>query len=182
MDSITRGRSVIRDVDLSGIIVGPFAILKELKSANLFESKISNTDLSCSHISGSLNSSSLTNVRLEESRLDGVLLCNAQIHGCNFSKSRLAVNMDGSTCEETRFTKARYTTGSSGMEYGGRRVKFINCDFTGAFFDRVEFRASRFINCIFTGARFKSCDLRGAKFEGGVLPLATQFENMEAPT
>lgn len=181
INSIVAGQPIISDIDLSGIIIGPFAVLNELKTVNLFESKISNSDLSYSKISGSINKSILMNVNFEGSLLDRALLCKAEIKNCVFSNSKLVINMDDTICETTHFVKTRFVAGSSGMEYGGRRVKFINCDFTNAVFDRVEFRASKFINCVFTDAKFKKCDFRGVKFEGGVLPLATQFENMDIP-
>ncbi|MCW0367158.1 hypothetical protein NB699_002141 [Xanthomonas sacchari] len=182
IDSIVAGRPIIRDADLSGITIGPFAILEQLKTANLFESRISNTDLSYSKISGSANDSSFMNVSFESASLNGALLCRSEIKNCNFSKSKLAINMDDAICEKTDFVKARFAGGSCGVEYGGRRVKFMDCDFTGAVFERVEFRASTFINCIFADAKFKKCDLRGARFEAGVLPLAAQFEDMDIPS
>ncbi|WP_295485326.1 pentapeptide repeat-containing protein [uncultured Pseudomonas sp.] len=89
--------------------------------------------------------------------------------------------MDDAVCEVATFVRARFLGGGSGMEYGGRRVTFVGCDFTEAVFDRVEFRASTFVDCTFTGAALKRCDFRGVKFEGGILPLAHQFEFMEVP-
>lgn len=85
-------------------------------------------------------------------------------------------------CEASHFVKAKFVAGSSGIEYGGCRVRFVDCDFTGAVFDRVEFRATKFINCTFTDAKFKKCDFRGVKFEGGILPIIAQFENMDIPS
>ncbi|WOS40426.1 pentapeptide repeat-containing protein [Xanthomonas rydalmerensis] len=181
IDSITAGRPIISDADLSGITIGPFAVLEQLKTANLFESRISDTDLSYSKLSGSANNSFFMRVSLENASLNRVILCRSEIINCSFSRSKLVINMDDTICEKTAFVKARFAGGSYGMEYGGRRVKFIDCDFTDAVFDRVEFRASTFINCIFADAKFRKCDFRGARFEAGVLPLATQFENMDIP-
>lgn len=31
-------------------------------------------------------------------------------------------------CEESHFVKAKFVAGSSGIEYGGRRVRFVDCD------------------------------------------------------
>lgn len=90
--------------------------------------------------------------------------------------------MDDAVCEASHFVKAKFVAGSSGIEYGGRRVRFVDCDFTCAVFDRVEFRATKYINCTFTDAKFKKCDFRGLKFEGGILPIITQFENMDIPS
>lgn len=181
IDLIMAGRAVISDIDLSGITIGPFAVVEKLRNTNLFESKINNSNLSFSRISGSISNSYLSHVSFERSYLDGCLLFETKIKNCNFNKSKLVVNMDDAECEESCFVEAKFTGSSSGIEYGGRRVKFINCDFTGAIFDKVEFRASRFVNCIFTDTKFKRCDFRGVKFEGDILPSASQFENMNTP-
>lgn len=162
--------------------IGPFALLSELKAVNLFESKITNTDMSYSKVSGSINNSILANVDFENACLDSALLCKAEIKRCNFSKSKPVINMDDAVCEASHFVKAKFVAGSSGIEYGGRRVRFVDCDFTCAVFDRVEFRATKYINCTFTDAKFKKCDFRGVKFEGGILPITTQFENMDIPS
>lgn len=181
IDLIMLGRAVICDIDLSGITIGPFAVVEKLRNTNLFESKINNSNLSFSKISGSISNSYLSHVNFQRSYLDGCSLFETKIKNCNFNKSKLVVNMDDAECEESCFVEAKFIGSSYGLEYGGRRVKFINCDFTGTIFDKVEFRASRFVNCIFTDTKFKRCDFRGVKFEGDILPSASQFENMDIP-
>ncbi|HAM9406543.1 TPA: pentapeptide repeat-containing protein [Escherichia coli] len=178
---ISLGKPIIECADLSGIIIGPSAVVDCLRKTNLSESEIYNSNLSYSSISANISSCNIRDVNFEYSFFDGVMLFKAKISNCNFYKSKLTVNMDDAICENNNFKKAKFTGGSLGYEYGGRRVKFINCDFTGAVFNRVEFRASRFLNCIFVDTKFKKCDLRGARFENGVLPLKTQFENMDIP-
>ena len=49
---------------------------------------------------------------------------------------------------------------------GGRRTKFIECDFSRCLFKRVEFWATRFENCVFEGAKFDWCELAHNKYEG----------------
>ncbi|WP_233266587.1 pentapeptide repeat-containing protein [Pantoea ananatis] len=73
-----------------------------------------------------------------------------------FSKSKPVINVDDAVCEASHFVKAKFVAGSSGIEYGGRRVRFVDCDFTGTVFDRVEFRATKYINCTFTDAKLKN--------------------------
>ncbi|PQK96001.1 pentapeptide repeat-containing protein [Pantoea ananatis] len=138
--------------------------------------------MSYSKVSGSINNSILTNVDFENACLDSALLCKAEIKRCDFQKSKPVINVDDAVCEASHFVKAKFVAGSSGIEYGGRRVRFVDCDFTGTVFDRVEFRATKYINCTFTDAKLKKCDFRGVKFEGGILPITTQFENMYIPS
>jgi uncharacterized protein YjbI with pentapeptide repeats len=76
------------------VTIGPFALLSELKAVNLFESKITNTDMSYSKVSGSINNSILANVDFENACLDSALLCKAEIKRCNFSKSKPVINVD----------------------------------------------------------------------------------------
>ncbi|MTU41879.1 pentapeptide repeat-containing protein [Parabacteroides merdae] len=99
---------------------------------------------------------------------------------CNFRKSKLVINADDAIFENCCFIDAKFGIITYGYEYGGRRTKFYNCDFTGAEFKNVEFRASKFYNCNFTRTRFISCDLRGIKFEGNE-PKIEQYERMKIP-
>ncbi len=181
IDSIISNRAIINEGNLSGIIIGPDALLDELKNKSLYQAYISNSNLSYARISGSMSNSHLTKVDLTRSILDRCVLFESYISECDFSHSKLVVAMNDSTCEDSNFSGARFSSGSVGLEYGGRRVKFINCNFTSTVFDKVEFRASKFIDCIFTEAKFKKCDFRGVKFEGGILPSVMQFENMDVP-
>lgn len=59
---------------------------------------------------------------------------------CNFRKSKLVINADDAIFENCCFIDAKFGIITYGYEYGGRRTKFYNCDFTGAEFKNVEFR------------------------------------------
>ena len=89
--------------------------------------------------------------------------------------------MDDAVCEDCNFASVQFNAGTLGLEYGGRRVKFKNCNFTNAIFNRVEFRASKFINCNFENTKFINCDFRGVKLEGLNRPHSSQFEKMDIP-
>ncbi len=179
--AIVNGQPIIDGIDLSGISIGDSAILNELSDVNLFKSKINNSNFSYSTMMGSLSGSDFVNVNFVGSIFDQCLLSGSRINGCNFSKCKFIVKMNDAKCEGCCFISVVFKNSSSGFEYGGRRVSFVNCDFTNAIFDKITFRASRFLNCTFTNAKFKSCDLRGARFEGGILPSAEQFVHMDVP-
>ena len=182
IQSICSDRASIDGADLAGLSIGPDAVLSEFKNKSLYHSNISNSNLSYANISGGMSNSSFVNVIFIKSHLDRCILLECTVVNCDFSHSRLVAKMDDTVCENSNFTGAKFGAGSTGLEYGGRRVKFINCDFSGAVFNKVEFRASKFINCSFSGARFINCDLRGVKFDGEVMPSASQFEKMDVPT
>lgn len=182
IDSIVSNRASIEHADLSGISIGPDALLNELKNKSLYRAIVKDSNLSHARISGSMSNSLFVRVDLTKSNLDGCVLLESHIVDCNLSESKLILKMDDTICENSNFSGARIGSGSSGVEYGGRRVKFINCNFTDVIFNRVELRASKFINCNFNGAKFINCDLRGVKVEGGTMPLISQFEKMDPPT
>lgn len=182
INSIIESQANIENADLSGIIIGPDAFLNELKSKSLYKATIKNSNLSHAKISGSMSNSLLLKVDLTKSNLDRCTLFECHVVDCNFSQAKLVVSMDDGTYENSNFLGAKIGAGSMGIEYGGRRVKFIDCNFRNAVFNRVEFRASKFINCNFEGAKFINCDLRGVTVEGGVKPLISQFEKMDPPT
>lgn len=182
ISSIISNRANIECADLSGISIGPDALLNELKNKSLYGAVVRDSNLSHASISGSMSNSLFVRVDLSKSNLDRCILLESRIVDCNLSQSRLILKMDDTICENSNFSRARIGSGGSGVEYGGRRVKFINCNFTDVIFNRVEFRASKFINCNFNGAKFINCDLRGVKVEGGTIPLISQFEKMDPPT
>lgn len=170
----------IKDINLSGIIIATNSPIKQLQNAHLYQSKLNDVNMSHSHISCFADVSLWNCVDFSETIFDRCTMCKSNITKCNFKKSKLVVNADDSIFSDCNFTRAKIGIGTYGHEYGGRRTKFYNCDFTGAEFKNVEFRASIFCNCDFTGTRFISCDLRGAKFEGNE-PTIEQYERMIIP-
>lgn len=182
LSALTKGAVALVDVDMAGITIGKTGPLKELWNINLYQAKLVNADMSYADIACSLNEIALQRVILIDADLDRCLIRKAKIIECDFSASKLIVSLDDSIFEMCKFKGAAFLSGRAGAEYGGRRVKFIGCDFSGAIFKGVEFRASQFVDCLFDGAKFIECDFRGVKAKGGVLPVASQFEKMEAPT
>ncbi|WP_375377911.1 pentapeptide repeat-containing protein [Paenibacillus sp. MZ04-78.2] len=80
--------------------------------------------------------------------------------------------MDDTRYHHCRFTGTQFI-GHGWLEFGGRRVKFYNCNFTNATFRRVELRAARFYDCIFDNTTFIKCELSGTKAEGGRLAICS---------
>lgn len=173
---------LLSGTDLAGISIGVEGPIRDLWNLNLYQARISNSDMRFAEIACSMNESTLDYVQLAESHLDRCLFKRATIRNCDFSGARLIANLDDSVCEQCKFRHTLFSAGKTGSEYGGRRVRFIGCDFAGATFRRVEFRASQFIDCDFRDAKFIECDLRGVKVHGGFLPRPEQFEAMDVPS
>lgn len=180
LERFTQKAVEMANLDLSGIELDCKSSVIQLRKAYLYQSKLENIDMSYSLISCSAAESSWYNINFFKAKLDGCMMDKSNIKESNFQRAKLVINADDTVFENCSFSEAKIGIKTYGYEYGGRRTKFYNCDFTGAEFKNVEFRASRFFNCNFIGTKFISCDLRGIKFEGNE-PDKEQFEKMEIP-
>ena len=86
-------------------------------------------------------------------------------------------SFDDSVVENCNFEGSKFR-GKWMMGYGGRRVKFVNCNFNLTEFKQVEFRATEFINCSFVGAKFEKSLFCAVKFTSGA-PEEAQFEKSD---
>lgn len=180
--AISHGNTTLNDVDIAGIAIGGPGQVKDLWNANLYRAKLSDVDLSFAKLACSMNEAQLSRVNLSGARMDRCLIRKSVLSACDFTTANVVANLDDTVFESCKFNDTRFSGGKSGAEYGGRRTKFLGCDFSGAEFNCVEFRASQFIDCFFEGAKFVGCDLRGAKATGGVLPATFQFQKMDVPS
>lgn len=169
----------LENIDLAGITIGGNSVLVE--NPSLYKSTLIKVDLSYSNIFVNAQESNWSQVNFTKAKLDRCSLNKSHIKDCNFQGAKLVINTDDSVFENCNFINTKIGIGTLGYEYGGRRVKFYNCDFTNALFKGVEFRASKFVNCNFTETEFVNCDFRGVKVDGGIVPLASQFEKMDIP-
>ncbi len=169
----------LRDVDLAGIHLGNK--IKLLEHSSLSNSKLYNVNLSYSVIDVNAHGSVWELSDFTKTKLNRTGLNKTIIKQCNFQEAKLIFNADDAVFEDCSFVGAKIGIGTYGHEYGGRRTKFYNCDFTDAQFARVEFRASKFYNCNFTNTTFIKCDFRGVKMEGCILPKLSQFTDMDIP-
>lgn len=152
--------------DLRGIVISAEGAIPELLATNLYRKELSCIDLAYSHIEGSMSEGTFDHVNFEESRLTHVLATKTIFRSCSFEHAKLRLQANDAIFESCNFRRVQCTGSASLQEWGGRRAKFANCDFSGAIFRRVEFRASSFEDCCFHGAIFERCDLRGATFLG----------------
>ena len=169
----------LKDIDLAGIHLGNK--IKLLEHSSLSKSKLYNVNLSYSFIDVDAHESVWELSNFTKAKLNRSVLSKSIIKQCNFQEAKMVIKADGTVFEDCSFVGAKIGIGTYGYEYGGRRTKFYNCDFTDAQFVRVEFRASRFSNCNFTNTAFVACDFRGVKMEGCILPKLSQFSDMDIP-
>lgn len=129
------------------------------------------------HFRVAMTSGAFRSVNFTKAKFDKCRLKDAHFLDCMFIRARLVVNADGAVFDRCDFSSAVFSGGRPGNEYGGRRMRFSNCDFENATFRGVEIRASIFNQCSFAGAIFKDCDIRGAKFENAKALSNEVFQN-----
>ncbi|WP_177224704.1 pentapeptide repeat-containing protein [Variovorax sp. 770b2] len=165
---LLEARELHGHADLRGMVMAADGAIDELTSANLFEVKMSDVDLSGALLATSMSSAKFLRVRFDNATLDRVLAKKAVFEACSFAGSKLTFQADDAVFNTCDMSSARFLGTGSLQEWGARRAKFTNCDLTDALFKRVEFRACEFDNCKFDGCVFERCDLRGAKFLGAL--------------
>ncbi len=178
---LTRGSVVFNNLDLAGITIGQEGPVKDFWNVNLYRATLVDVNLRHALLAGSMSEARFTQVCLAQATLDACSLRNAVIRNCDFSDAKLLLNADDAVFEHCEFTGAAFKS-RRGNEFGGRRVRFTQCDFSNATFHRAEFRASIFVDCNFTGVKFAGCDFRGVKIEGSTRAFVDQFENMAPPS
>lgn len=167
--------------DFSGIVIGPDSDLDTLRGVSLHQAQIQAVNFSHALVATSFNQSSLEQVDFTYAQLDYCSFNQARIERSSFLHADILANMDDVVCVDCVFDSALFKAGMAGIEFGGRRATFINCDFTSTIFKAVAFRAAHFIDCTFHKTQFISCDLRGMKTQGGTALQPQQFKLMAVP-
>lgn len=201
LETMIKGQCSLSRVDLSGIELGPLASIEAMKWMNLYHARLNEVNLAYASLSGSMSGSRFSGVNFTQAILDRVTIMDSSMERCDYTEARVIANMDKSILTDCTFRRARLSAGAMGLEYGGRFVKFHQCEFTDAVFRRVEFRrcefvncrfdgvefieaslrTSKFVNCSFEGARFVRCDIKGMTMLEGSRAAANQFKGMKVP-
>jgi len=166
-------------IDLGGISVGLDGPVKYLWDQHFIGKKISNVDLSSGRFSCGFGHSQLSNLNIGNAFFDNCQMHKSVITGCVFDNTDVrGISCDDSVFQKCSFRSAKLRSGIPLGGWGGKRVRFEDCDFTNATFRSVLFRASVFQGCVFENTHFHNCDMRGAKFFGGI-PDLNEFSACE---
>lgn len=166
VQQLLQHRELHGHADLRGMVMAADGAIDELVSANLFEVKMSDVDLSGALLAASMSNANFLRVRFDNATLDRVLAKKTVFEACSFTGAKLNVQADDTAFNTCDMSSTRFLGTGSLQEWGARRAKFTNCSLTDPLFKRVELRACEFDNCKFDGCVFERCDLRGAKFLG----------------
>jgi uncharacterized protein YjbI with pentapeptide repeats len=180
INQLTQHPIVLENADLAGIEISGRTPNLELRLINFYKAQLRHVDLKSALIACSMSESIMQDVDFSDATLSKCGMKKANITNCKFIKSKLTIVAHDAIFDNCNFTDAQFLCGKQGHEYGGRRVKFHNCNFTRSIFKHVEFRATLFSECLFESARFIGCDFRGTKSHNSDA-VVQQFENMDVP-
>lgn len=160
------------NLDLGGITVGLEGPVKYLWDQSFMRKKISNVDLSSGRFSAGFNLSQLSDLTFKNAFFDNCAMDKSVITNCIFDNADVrGISCDDSVFQKCSFRSTKIRSGIPLGGWGGKRVRFEDCDFTDTTFRSVLFRASVFQGCVFENTHFHNCDMRGAKFFEGVPDL-----------
>src|SRR5947209_8283149 len=80
-----------------------------------------------------------------ECKFDRALMRKTEWRACSFAGTVMVADMTDALFEDCSFVRARIK--GLGQGYGGRRTRFVRCDFGECVFDRVQFLAGRLAEC-----------------------------------
>lgn len=164
--------------DLKGLIIGIEGGPPQLFFKGIIGSTVANCDFSYGMSASKFTHSTFKNCVFHSVTFDTVYCGSTCFSECDFSSARLAnPTLDDAVFEGCKFELTKFS-GRRTKEKGGRRTKFIECNFSGAVFQYLSFRACSFHNCTFENTKFQKCILIGTKFES---PMSVEpiFEDCE---
>lgn len=165
-------------LDLRGLVLGLDGEMELLKNRDFQDTSLDDSDVSFGKFSCAFSRCLWTSVKLENVKFDA-----CRFKDCNFKKCEIVrTRMDSPVLDDCSFTDCVFDgatiAGRGFNEYGGKRITFVRCRFSGTSFKNLQIRASRFIDCEFAESTFSKCLLSGTSFSGS-MPLANSFVECE---
>lgn len=174
-------RRLVGPADLCGFPMISTLTPAEYQWKDLIGVFIKQIDMASCVITCAMGGAELVDVCLSNSQFRNCSMQRMKANRCSFAGAAI-VNpwMEDARFEACSFTEAKLAGNLSdvGPHDCGRRVSFIDCDFSRAHFKRIGFAGATFINCRFTETMFESCRVFNWRFMDGS-PLAHQFIQCE---
>lgn len=158
-------------LQFKNVIVGLDGAPEELWWVDFINAEISNVEFENSKFSIRANSSKFQDVSFINCDFDRIELSKSYFKNCSFAGSKMVPSMNDAVFEDCNFSKAKLRGLNNG--YGGRRTRFVRCDFRDCVFDRIQFLAGRLIDCDISTLKIKQSDLRGTSHNGVPLQVET---------
>ncbi len=174
---LVKGRIIDDVADFKGISIGQNNSHPSLGSFSFAKCDLARCDFERASIASHFDGSKVSQVSFTRAKLIDCQMKRAIFKNCQFESARLAISCNDAAFRSCNFRDASWL-GSFSRSCGGRRVSFVECDFSGCSFKQIEFRATRFENCIFDGASFVWCELAHVKYQGNS-PAQSQIKEVD---
>jgi len=161
------GRSEGQLLVFENVVVGLDGAAPDCASADFIKKKMVAVRFERSQFSWKMTGSEFERVDFIGCDFDRVLMMKSRWRHCSFERSTLIPDFSDAIFEDCNFAGARLR--GLGQGYGGRRTRFIRCDFTACQLDRLQILAGRFEDCRLDGLQIVKCDLRGTLTNGQLL-------------
>ena len=146
------------------VIVGLDGFSEGCGDASFVRKSMVNVRFERSNFSWSMMDSIFRKVDFVDCFFDRVWMTRTEWTDCRFDGSTMTPDLTDAVFEDCSFRGVRLK--GVAQEYGGRRTRFIGCDFSNAKFVGIKLLAARFLDCQMEGAQFVRCDLRGTIING----------------
>lgn len=150
--------------DLRGLIVGLDGAPSFLNFKGLIRADLTDIDFSFSKMAVNFTEGTFLRLNFTQAKFDRALMSKASWNGSIFDSANICIDADDAVFVGCSFRKTKIR--GVAWQYGGRRTRFVKCDFTGASFIKTKFLACRFDECILDDVDFGDSDFRGAQING----------------
>ena len=154
-------------LQFSKAVVGLYGAPAELTFANLINAHLANLEFDRSKFSLSVSGGTFRDLSFLKCHFDRVNMRQSLWQHCSFAGTVMVPDMTDAVFEDCSFVGAKIR--GIAYKYGGRRTKFIRCDFRDCVFDHVQILAGRLIECDVSTLRIIKSDLRGTFHDGTLL-------------
>ncbi len=156
-----------RTLHFCEIIIGLDGAPSALRFADFIGAHLANLQFKHSKFSTNFTEGMFQNIEFTNCTFDRVLMIKSRWQKCSFINCGMIAEMTDAQFEDCSFTGTHFK--GIGKTYGGRRSRFLRCDFSDCVFHQVQFLAGRLVNCNLSRLRIVKSDLRGTFHNG--LPL-----------
>lgn len=146
------------------------------KFPNLYSAELKNIDFSFGNGAISISDCQINNFSFQDFKFDrSSHIYKSNIKNSTFSESKLILIISDTTFENCDFSRSKFIGGFN--EYGFKRSKFINCNFTSALWKNTYIRACSFIDCNFENFKITNSFIVGFKVSKLNEEVKSMFEN-----
>jgi uncharacterized protein YjbI with pentapeptide repeats len=157
--------------DLRGLVVGLDGTPSFLNFKGLIRANLTDIDFSFSKMAVKFTEGTFHRLDFTQAKLDRSVMSKASWNESTFDYANICIEADDAVFVGCSFRKTTFRGVS--WQYGGRRTRFVKCDFGGASFIKTKFLACHFEECILDDVDFGESDFRGAQIDGQKIEIGS---------